>query len=90
MYYVDEDSWSIALVDQYDAQGGLWRTTIAYLMNFYEVPALLSVMTVYHDLVAERYFASLLDADVERSLVFEDKAPPPQYFKPAALRRRGR
>ena len=89
-FYVDEDSWGIALVDQYDSRGDLWRATISYLMNYYEVPVLWTALDVYHDLVTERYYAAFLDSEEEDSLGFEDKAPPEKYFKPAALRRRGR
>lgn len=89
-FYVDEDSWGIALVDQYDSRGDLWRATISHLMNYYEVPVLWTALDVYHDLVTERYYAAFLDSEEENSLGFEDKAPPKKYFKPAALRRRGR
>ena len=36
-YYLDEDTWLIALVDGYDAEGKLWRTT---QMTPYVVPAI--------------------------------------------------
>ncbi|MBN5476139.1 DUF1329 domain-containing protein, partial [Pseudomonas aeruginosa] len=36
--YLDEDSWSAAVVDQYDGRGELWRVSMAYLKNFYDLP----------------------------------------------------
>lgn len=89
-FYFDEDSWGIALVDQYDTRGDLWRVTISHLMNYYEVPVLWTALDVYHDLVSERYYVSFLNNEEENSLSFSDTPPPKKYFKPAALRRRGR
>ena len=89
-FYIDEDSWGIALVDQYDSRGDLWRVTISHLMNYYEVPVLWTALDVYHDLVSERYYVAFLDSEEENSLTFKDDAPSKRYFKPAALRRRGR
>jgi hypothetical protein len=34
-FYIDEDSWQIALADHYDNRGHLWRVSLAYAMNFY-------------------------------------------------------
>lgn len=36
-YYIDEDTWLIALMDGYDAEGKLWRTT---QMTPYVIPAI--------------------------------------------------
>ena len=78
------------MVDQYDSRGDLWRVTISHLMNYYEVPVLWTALDVYHDLVSERYYVAFLDSEEENSLTFKDDAPSKRYFKPAALRRRGR
>jgi hypothetical protein len=35
-FYVDEDSWQILAVDQYDARGQLWRVSEAHCINYYD------------------------------------------------------
>jgi hypothetical protein len=85
--YVDEDSWQILLVDQYDARDQLWRVSEGFVINYYDVPMLWTTLEVHTDLQAGRYLAIGLDNeygmyrfDIERSL--ED-------YTPAALRRAG-
>ncbi len=89
-FYVDEDSWNIAIADQYDARGDLWRVSVSYLMNYYEVPALWTALDVYHDLNARRYYTSFLDNEEPNTLEFNDVSPGESYFSPQSLRRRGR
>jgi hypothetical protein len=37
-FYVDEDSWQILVIDQYDNRDQLWRVSEGHAMNFYDVP----------------------------------------------------
>jgi hypothetical protein len=85
--YVDEDSWQILLVDQYDNRDQLWRVSEGFSINYYDVPMFWTTLEVHTDLQAGRYLAIGLDNeygmynfDIERSL--ED-------YTPAALRREG-
>ena len=85
--YVDEDSWQILLVDQYDKRDQLWRVSEGFAINYYEVPMFWTTLEVHTDLQAGRYLAIGLDNeyamyrfDIERTL--ED-------YTPAALRRAG-
>ncbi len=85
--YVDEDSWQILLVDQYDKRDQLWRVSEGFVINYYEVPMFWTTLEVHTDLQAGRYLAIGLDNeydmyrfDIERTL--ED-------YTPAALRRAG-
>jgi len=55
IFYVDEDSWSVVMTDQYDQNGALSRVSIAYLKNVYELPAALPAAYVFHDLSSGRY-----------------------------------
>src|SRR5690606_20361084 len=50
VFFVDEDSWTVSIADQYDANGKLWRVSLAYLKNYYEMPATLPAAFVFHDL----------------------------------------
>ncbi len=86
--YIDEDSWQILLVDQYDNRDQLWRVSEGHPINYYEVPVLWTTLEVHTDLQAGRYIAigldnqsSMYDFTIERSL---------DDFTPAALRRQGR
>src|SRR5690606_29350598 len=88
--YLDEDSWQIALVDQYDGRGELWRVSVAYLKNFYELPATWVAAEVNYDLQARRYFATQLDGEDPKAIDFSRPLPEASYFKPASLRLHGR
>jgi hypothetical protein len=90
VFYVDEDSWGIALVDQYDNRGELWRVSMAMLLNYYELPGVWSAGTMYHDLQSRRYSINGLYSEEKQAPVFEDKVPSKRYFSPSSLRRRGR
>ncbi len=89
-FYIDEDSWSIAVADQYDSRGDLWRVSEAFLKNYYEVPTTWSALDVFHDLKSKRYHAQYLDNEEATTLDFSQPNPGDAYFSPAALRRRGR
>jgi hypothetical protein len=43
---VDEDRWQIVVADTYDHDGQLWRVAEAHMVNYYEVPVLLSTLEV--------------------------------------------
>jgi hypothetical protein len=60
-FYVDEDSWQVLAVDQYDGRGQLWRVSEAHCINYYEVPTFWSTLEVHTDLQAGRYLAIGLD-----------------------------
>ncbi|MDT4830976.1 hypothetical protein FQZ97_644630 [compost metagenome] len=87
--YLDEDSWSAAVVDQYDGRGELWRVSMAYLSNFYELPTTFSALDVYHDLQSRRYMVQLMENEGPGSADFSQPAPNDDFFSPASLRARG-
>ncbi|UTW07409.1 DUF1329 domain-containing protein [Pseudomonas benzenivorans] len=87
--YLDEDSWQAAVVDQYDGRGELWRVSVAYLKNYYDLPTTWSALDVFHDLQARRYHVQNLDNEEAKTIDFSQEVPSDSYFKPAALRRRG-
>lgn len=60
-FYVDEDSWQVLAVDQYDSRGQLWRVSEAHCINYYDVPMFWSTLEVHTDLTAGRYLAIGLD-----------------------------
>ncbi|MDO9616701.1 MAG: DUF1329 domain-containing protein [Pseudomonas sp.] len=87
--FLDEDSWQAAVVDQYDGRGELWRVSIAYLKNYYDLPTTWSALDSFHDLQARRYHVQNLDNEEPGTIDFSQAVPDDGYFKPAALRRRG-
>jgi hypothetical protein len=88
VFYVDEDSWQILVVDQYDNRDQLWRVSEGHAINYYNVPMLWTGLEVHTDLQAGRYLAIGLNNEL----------PPYQFgikrtmadYTPDALRRSGR
>ena len=86
-FYIDEDSWQVLAVDQYDSHGQLWRVSEAHCINYYEVPCFWSTLEVHTDLLAGRYLAFGL----------QNEGPPydfnvhftPADFTPESLRNEG-
>ncbi len=83
VFYVDEDSWQVSVSDSYDLQGGLWRTAMAFGLNYYTVPVHLSTLEVFQDLIQNRYYVDGLD-NRRAPYEFLDKADP-REFSPNAL-----
>jgi hypothetical protein len=86
-FYLDEDSWQILAVDQYDSRGEIWRYSEAYCVNYYEVPMIWDTLQVHYDLQNGRYLAYGLnnETDVDEfdhDLTVDD-------YSPSALRRMG-
>ncbi|RMF14012.1 MAG: DUF1329 domain-containing protein [Gammaproteobacteria bacterium] len=89
VFYIDEDSWQIAYVDQYDSRGDLWRVSMAMIKNYYEVPVQWTAMEVFYDLQARRYHVQGMDSEERNTRIFSEKVPSRRYFSPQSLRRRG-
>lgn len=87
-FYIDEDSWQILAVDQYDNRDQLWRVSEGFAMNYYDVPNLWTSLEVHTDLQAGRYLAIGLFNE-SKPYNFDVKLTDTD-FTPAALRREGR
>ena len=55
VFYVDEDSWSVLVVDQYDNRDQLWRVSEGHVINFYNVPTVWTAAESHVDLQTGRY-----------------------------------
>ncbi len=86
-FYVDEDSWQILLVDQYDNRDQLWRVSAGHVINYYDEPTLWTTLEVHTDLQAGRYLA--IGLDNENSMYDFGIERTPEDYTPAALRRAG-
>ncbi len=88
VFFIDEDSWQVAVTDIYDNRDELYRVGVAHGINYYEVPTQWSTLEVFHDIQARRYIAIGLDNETDMydfSVTLDDNS-----FTPAALRREGR
>ncbi|GAA0820038.1 DUF1329 domain-containing protein [Colwellia asteriadis] len=88
VFYIDEDSWQVAVTDIYDNRDELYRVGISHTINYYEVPTHWSTLDVYHDIQSRRYIA--LGLDNEAKMYDFSQELNERDFTPAALRREGR
>jgi len=65
VFFIDEDSWQIAVTDIYDDRNELYRVGVAHGLNYYEVPAQWSTLDVFHDFQSKRYIAIGLDNETK-------------------------
>ena len=86
-FYLDEDSWQILAVDQYDGRGQLWRVSEAHCINYYDAQTFWSTLEVHTDLLAGRYLAIGLDNEA-KMYDFSLKRTP-QDYTPSTLRQEG-
>ncbi len=86
-FYVDEDSWQILLIDQYDNRDQLWRVSEGHAMNFYNVPTIWTAAESHVDLQAGRYLVMGLNSE-SSAHEFALKRTEAD-FTPDALRREG-
>lgn len=88
VFYLDEDSWSIAVVDGYDNRGQLWKVQEAQLLTAPFVPTVTGIPEIIYDLQSGRYFVT--------ALVNEDKISDfkssykDSTFSPSKLQKRAR
>jgi len=91
VFYLDEDSWAIMVVDLYDAQGKLWRVQESSIYPAWEIPACVGQEFVSYDLNVGRYIAE--NATQERPetdwLAGREGRIDPKKFNPDELRRHG-
>lgn len=86
-FYIDEDTWAVALTDKYDARDELWRVSEMHNINFYNIPMFYGTLEVHHDLQSGRYLAMGLRN--EEPLVYKTIKPSAGHFTPAGLRGAG-
>lgn len=88
-FYIDEDSWQILHVDQYDNRDQLWRVSDAHVINYYDVPVVWTTLEVHYDLQSGRYLAMGLNNEESFTADFNTDTNPSD-FTVSALRRSGR
>lgn len=84
-FYLDEDSWHLAVIDHYDVDGNIWRLSESHSINYYEVPTVHTTMEMYYDFKAKRYQAQGLDNE-QGPYDFSYEAPSDKYFDAKMLK----
>lgn len=82
-FYIDEDSWAIALVDCYDTHGELYKLQEAHLTSIPFFPSVVSAADLFYDFTTLRYFVTSISNEDEFAN-FEMQFTP-EYFTPRAL-----
>jgi hypothetical protein len=89
-FYVDEDTWQIAVVDHYDGRGELWKMKEGHMVQHYQVNVPWISAESLHDLISGRYVVIGLDNEEKGYQYDFDYKGRFEDFTPAALRRAGR
>jgi hypothetical protein len=87
-FYVDEDTYQIAVADHYDNRDVLWRVSEGHALQFVNANASWYVSTTNYDLLSGRYLVELNNEEKE-PFIFGKEAKRKQ-FTSAALRRSGK
>ncbi len=87
-FYIDEDTWQIAVADHFDERGELWRIAESFHMNFHNADVPWYTAEAIYDLNSSRYLISGLSNEVKVPFRFGGMAKKSD-FKPSALRRKG-
>ena len=87
-FYVDEDSWQIALADHYDSRGELWRVSECHGMQFVNANTFLYASNTSYDLLSGRYMVELRNE--EKNPFNFNKQMKRKEFTSSSLRRQGK
>lgn len=87
-FYIDEDTWQAAVIDQYDGRNQLWRVSEAHAQPYYNVEVPWITLEAIYDLQSGRYLALGMKNEEKRAYNFNFTASKAD-FQPAALRQSG-
>jgi hypothetical protein len=83
VFYIDEDSWQIAVADAYDLEGKMMRVNEAHIINYYTAPTVWTTLEVFHSLQEGRVLVNGLDNN-HRPYHFSNRGDA-REFSPSAL-----
>ena len=69
-FYIDEDTWQAAVIDQYDGRGQLWRVSEAHAQPYYNVEVPWYTLEAIYDLQSGRYLALGMKNEEKRAYDF--------------------
>lgn len=87
-FYLDEDTWQVALEDIYDPSGGLWRHGEHHMVEYYDAKVPWYAANVWYDLKSGAYLTHGMMNEEVRPIVF-NKLQEWVSYGPDALRRLG-
>ena len=88
-FYVDEDTWTIAAVDCYDARDSLWRYQEGYVLPLFLDRSVVAAPSVTYDLFSGRYVVNNLPNEQGFVAKF-GMSFPAGFFTPQNLQKMGR
>lgn len=86
-FYLDEDSWQVVIADQYNKRGDLWRSNMSYTKFYHELPGVLSVVNVFHDLISQDYHVMGLQNEEQNTNQFDAELAKDSTFTPNGFKR---
>ncbi|CAA0121998.1 putative protein [BD1-7 clade bacterium] len=87
-FYIDEDSWQIALIESYDGRGDLWKVGILNTLYDFAIKGYVARVQMYHDLNSGAYVATrLVNETAQPNLMATPKGI--KYYSPSNLRKMG-
>lgn len=89
VFYVDEDSWTIAAIDCYDARDQLWRYQEGFVTALVIDKAVVAAPSVTYDLFSSRYVVNNLPNEQGYIAKFGQTFPA-AFFTPQNLQKLGR
>lgn len=87
-FYVDEDTWQIAIQDMFDGRGTLWRVGEGHTIQFFKQQVPMYAGETLYDLQNRRYLAMGFSNEESHGPVFGEKSALNDY-SPGALRLEG-
>jgi hypothetical protein len=87
--YVDEDSWTVAAVDCYDARDSLWRYQEGFVLPLVVDKSVVAAPSMYYDLFSGRYAINNLPNEQGYVAKFGVSFPA-GFFTPQNLQKMGR
>jgi len=85
--YIDEDSWSAVIAEQYNSKNQLWRISLSYTQYYPDMPGTMAVLDAFHDLTKQSHYIQLFTNVKGDAIQFFNVMPDKKYFSPASLRR---
>jgi hypothetical protein len=89
VFYIDEDSQTIALADGYDGRGNLWRNYTYHLMQAYDAGVMFQAPFITTDLSNGNYIVTALGNERKQPVYHWNRKGKQEDFQVDAIRRRG-
>ncbi|MBY4677480.1 DUF1329 domain-containing protein [Marinobacterium arenosum] len=89
VFFIDEDSWQIAVVDHYDGRGELWRVGEAHAFPYRDAQVPWLAAEALYDLQSGRYLVGSLTNEEGNGFDFTQRFDH-KDFTPQAIRRLGK